>query len=232
MNSSLNQRTYDLFKIDIMTFSLKPGESVSAAKIADRYNVSRTPAREALVKLETEGLVDIYPQSRSLISKIDIDRANQEWFIRKTLELGVVDGLFANVTDKDVEKMYELCRKMEKISETARTHESAYEYLRLDDEFHALTFHIAGEKLAAEMLAHTMVHYNRIRLLTDLEDSYTHRTGTTHEQMVKSLEKRDKEGYRELLKQHLSYIAQDTEELKQIYPGIFTEEEFNERIHE
>ena len=71
MTNSLNQQTYDLFRKDIMTFSLKPGESVSAAKIADRYHVSRTPAREALVKLETEGLVDIYPQSKSLISKID-----------------------------------------------------------------------------------------------------------------------------------------------------------------
>ena len=63
MDKTLNQETYDRLKKDIMTFALKPGDQVSAAKLAERYHVSRTPAREALVKLETEGLVDIYPQS-------------------------------------------------------------------------------------------------------------------------------------------------------------------------
>ena len=228
MTNSLNQQTYDLFRKDIMTFSLKPGESVSAAKIADRYHVSRTPAREALVKLETEGLVDIYPQSKSLISKIDTDRANEEWFIRKTLELGVVDGLFANVTEKDIKKMYDYCRKMEEISAAPRTHDSAYEYLKSDDEFHAMTFHIAGESLAADILASTMVHYNRIRLLIDLDDTYSRRTDDTHVQLVKHLERGEKEAYRELLTKHLGYHEQDTEDLREKYPGIFTDKEEEE----
>ena len=45
MDKSLNQQTYDRCRKDIMTFALKPGEPVSAAKLAERYNVSRTPAR-------------------------------------------------------------------------------------------------------------------------------------------------------------------------------------------
>ena len=65
MERTLNQETYDRFKKDIMTFACKPGEPVSAAKLADRYHVSRTPAREALVKLKAEGLVDIFPQSET-----------------------------------------------------------------------------------------------------------------------------------------------------------------------
>lgn len=69
MNNSLNMQTYENLKKDIMTLALMPGEPVSAAKIAERYNVSRTPAREALVKLEGEALVDIYPQSASVDRK-------------------------------------------------------------------------------------------------------------------------------------------------------------------
>nr|MCR4807477.1 GntR family transcriptional regulator [Lachnospiraceae bacterium] len=89
MANSLNNQTYDNLKRDIMTLALMPGEPVSAAKIAERYDVSRTPAREALVKLETEALVDIYPQVGSEISRINEDRAKQEWFVRRTLEMGV-----------------------------------------------------------------------------------------------------------------------------------------------
>ena len=54
MEKSLNEETYDKLKYDIMNFKLVPGDSISAQKIAVRYNVSRTPAREAIVKLEKE----------------------------------------------------------------------------------------------------------------------------------------------------------------------------------
>jgi len=82
MDKSLNQETYNRLKREILTFVLKPGESVSAAKLADRYQVSRTPVREELVKLETEGMVHIFPQSKTVISRINVHRVRQEWFIR------------------------------------------------------------------------------------------------------------------------------------------------------
>lgn len=221
MASSLNQLTYEYLKRDIMTFALKPGEPVSAAKIAERYNVSRTPAREALVKLETEGLIDIFPQSKSVISKIDVNRAKQEWFIRKTLELGMVDDLFANVKESDILKMRSFCRKMEEVMGSITTHESAYEYLHNDNEFHAMTYRIAGQTFAAEVIAATMTHYNRMRLLIDLENANMTRTVTTHEQLIKCIENKDKEAYRELLTKHLGYISQDIEDMRSKNPDLF-----------
>lgn len=223
MNSSLNQATYDCFKMDIMTFALKPGEVVSAAKIAERYNVSRTPAREALVKLETEGLVDIFPQSKSIISKIDVNRAKQEWFIRKTLEMGMVDELFDNVRESDILKMRAFCRKMEEVAEGERTNETAFEYLRCDNEFHAMTYRIAGEDLAADVINNTMAHYNRLRLLIDLDYSYKGRTVTTHEQLIQLIEKKDREGYRELLGKHVGYFTHDIENIRNQNPELFKE---------
>ena len=221
MNNSLNRSTYDCFKRDIMTFALMPGEPVSAAKIAERYNVSRTPAREALVKLEREGLVDIFPQSKSVISKIDINRAKQEWFIRKTLEMGIVDALFENVKEEDILKMRALSRKMIEIGSSRTTKEESYEYLKCDNEFHALTFHIAGQELAVDVIGATMTHYNRIRFLTESENSYKDRTVTTHEQLIEYIEKRDIEAYRELLKKHLNFIIQDIEDMRAANPSLF-----------
>ena len=49
MERNLNETTYQLLKQDIMSFALAPGEAISAAKVASRYGVSRTPAREAIV---------------------------------------------------------------------------------------------------------------------------------------------------------------------------------------
>lgn len=223
MNSSLNQLTYDYLKKDIMTFALKPGEPVSAAKIAERYNVSRTPAREALVKLEIEGLVDIYPKSKSVISKIDIERAKQEWFIRKTLEMGMVDDLFNRIRQSDILKMRAFSRKMIEISNEEKTHDTVYEYLLSDNQFHALTYQISGQNLSAVMIANTMAHYSRIRILTDLDKFYQDRTVSTHEQLIDLLEDNNREAYRELLEKHLDYIIKDIEDMRVANPDLFKE---------
>ncbi len=221
MSRSLNTQTYENLKRDIMTLALMPGEPVSAAKIAERYNVSRTPAREAIVKLESEALIDIYPQSGSVISRIDIDRAEQEWFVRKTLEMGVVDGLFDHVSELDTENMRELNEDMKKVAKKMTDSGMIYEYLRCDNEFHTITYLAAGQELAAEIVARSMTHYNRIRLLIDMENANKDRTLAMHDQLIKCIEQKDKEGYRTLLYKHISYFKDDIEVLRENKRELF-----------
>ena len=221
MERTLNQETYDRFKKDIMTFACKPGEPVSAAKLADRYHVSRTPAREALVKLKAEGLVDIFPQSKSVISRINVHRARQEWFVRRTLELGMVDRFFDKVSDPDISLMQDYNHEMNLLRAQPKTHESAYRYLMCDNDYHAVSYMAAGERLAAEIISNTMVHYNRIRLLVDLESAFRERTVSVHEQLIEYVKQRDKESYRGLLKRHLDYVLDDIGTMEKLYPDYF-----------
>lgn len=221
MDRTLNQQTYDRFKKDIMTFALKPGDPVSAAKLAERYNVSRTPAREALVRLHTEGLIDIFPQSKSVISKINVGRARQEWFIRKTLELGMIDAFFDKVTDADIDEMQSYCMRLVNSSEGPRTHESSYEYLCSDNAFHAVTYRVAGEALSAEVIANTASHYNRLRLLVDLDNIYKDRTVSDHDELVSLIRKRDRNGYRKALEKHLGHIITDIDNMSKQFPHYF-----------
>lgn len=224
MALSLNQYTYEIFKKDIMTFALKPGEPVSAAKIAERYEVSRTPAREALVKLQAEGLVKIYPQSKSVISKIDPNRVKQEWFVRRTLEIGMVDDFFDHVTSRDIQDMEQFAEKLEALDVNPRARETSYEYLSLDNAFHAVTYRVAGKYLAADIIANSMAHYNRVRLLIDLDSANRDRTVADHKGLTASVIEGDREKYRERLRKHLGYIVSDMMEAKQKMPDLFEEE--------
>lgn len=221
MDKSLNQQTYDRCKKDIMTFALKPGEPVSAAKLAERYHVSRTPAREALVRLNTEGLVDIFPQSKSMISKIDLSRAKQEWFIRKTLEIGMADAFFERVQPADIEEMRAYAKRCESIGMQPRNHETSYEYLLNDNKFHAVTYRVAGEMLASEMIESTMVHYSRVRLLADLDNAHKDRTVSEHEGLIRLAAEGDKEGYRTMLEVHLGRVLGDIEQMCGQFPDLF-----------
>lgn len=223
MTVSLNQHTYEMLKRDIMSFALKPGEPVSAAKIAERYQVSRTPAREALVKLQAEGLIKIYPQSKSVISKINRERMKQEWFVRRTLEMGMVDAFFDCVAPQDIQEMEDCVRKMEQAGAGAgvRTHESSYEYLCLDNAFHAVTYRVAKENLAAEIIEDTMVHYNRVRLLVDLEDRNWNRTVADHKLLIRLITTGEREQYREQLGEHLGHVLLDIRDLSKQMPELF-----------
>ncbi|MBO5245893.1 MAG: GntR family transcriptional regulator [Eubacterium sp.] len=221
MDRSLNQQTYDQCKKDIMTFALKPGEPVSAAKLAERYHVSRTPAREALVRLNSEGMVDIYPQSKSIVSKINVARAKQEWFIRKTLEIEMTDAFFANVTPEDIEEMRMYARRCEELGAQPRNHETAYEYLCNDNKLHAVTYRVAGEDLSAEIINSTMAHYSRIRILVDLDNVNKDRTVADHEDLIKLIENGDIEGYRVGLKTHLERVIGDIETMSKLAPELF-----------
>ena len=119
MEKNLNEFTYQKLKKDIMTFVLAPGEAISAAKIAERYSVSRTPAREAIVKLQKEGLVDIYPQSKSLVSWINMERIRQEWYVRYTLEICMAERFVRRITQDTIWAMERNLRQMEQTCDQA-----------------------------------------------------------------------------------------------------------------
>ncbi len=221
MDLSLNQLTYERFKKDIMTFSLKPGEPVSANKVAERYNVSRTPAREALVRLQDEGMVDIYPQSGSFISKIKTKTIHQEWFVRRSLELGMVDDFFDKVGENDMIEMREAVKLMEQFGSTPRTHESSYEYIRSDDRFHEIMYRTVGEALSSRIIENMLPNYRRMRILVDFDDTNKDRTISEHKHLITLVEQKKREEYRQFLTMHLGHIVSDIELIRKNFPDMF-----------
>ena len=101
MEKSLNEETYEKLKYDIMNFEVLPGDSISAQKIALRYNVSRK-----------EGLLKVIPQSGTYVACINCKRSEQEWFVRKSLEIGMVDAIFKNASADMLDKMAELNNRL------------------------------------------------------------------------------------------------------------------------
>src|SRR6185295_11018224 len=77
----------------IITLALPPGSALSRAELATQFGVSSTPIRDALMRLEEEGLVDVFPQYATVVSRIDIRLAQQAHFLRQAIELEIVRGL-------------------------------------------------------------------------------------------------------------------------------------------
>ena len=83
----------DTLREQILDLTLPPGTVLARAELAARFGVSQTPVRDALGKLGEDGLVDIYPQHATLVSRIDVGAARRTLFLRRALELEVVHVL-------------------------------------------------------------------------------------------------------------------------------------------
>lgn len=191
MEKSLNEDTYEKLKYDIMNFKLVPGDSISAQKIAVRYNVSRTPAREAIVNLEKEGLLKIIPQSGTYVASINCRRFEQEWFVRKSLEVGMVDPVFEHVSNEMLDKMEELNSRLINYDKS----NEKVPRIEIDNAFHELIYESSGEQLAANIIKMQMSHYNRIRFLAELNSSISVKTNEEHEMLIDAIRKKDKRMY-------------------------------------
>ncbi|MFA6508326.1 MAG: GntR family transcriptional regulator, partial [Treponemataceae bacterium] len=85
-NQPIHQWVYSVLRLNIIRLHLKPGQSVSETEISTRLGISRTPVREAFIRLGEDGLLEVKPQRCSVISRIDLDQAEETRFVRRNLE--------------------------------------------------------------------------------------------------------------------------------------------------
>jgi DNA-binding GntR family transcriptional regulator len=216
-SNSLNDVTYDAIKKDIMNMTLEPGMNVSVQKLSERYGVSRTPVREAIVRLQQSDLVVIYPQSKTVVSKIDLDRVCEELFIRTSLEYAVVDKFIHRCSELVGDTMQELINKQKKYMDK----EHFAEFYSKDNRFHQLIFETAGQALAWKTIENVVSHYSRIRILhgkINGVSSIIH----AHERMLLAVRKRDSEAMRKAVVEYSDNLMEQVKSLSKQYPHFFS----------
>jgi GntR family transcriptional regulator, rspAB operon transcriptional repressor len=77
----------------IIGLELAPGTVLSRIDLAARFGLSQTPVRDALMRLAEEGLVDVFPQHKTVVTRIDLHSAQQAHFLRRAIEIEVVRTL-------------------------------------------------------------------------------------------------------------------------------------------
>src|SRR5262245_19341886 len=108
-------------RADIVSMRRKPGEAISEKEIAARHGVSRTPVREALLRLADERLIDILPQSGTFVARIPVAALPEAIMVRKALEQ-LTAGLAAEHADRsDVARLNELLQTQRRTAARRRS---------------------------------------------------------------------------------------------------------------
>ncbi|MEC9403397.1 MAG: GntR family transcriptional regulator, partial [Pseudomonadota bacterium] len=158
---SVSQQIQESLRARIISLDLKPGLSLSRTDLATHYGVSQTPVRDAMMKLEEEGLLTIYPQSKTEVSKIDVDHARETQFLRLSLELEVTRTL-ARQEDKS---SIAPARQILKLQETAHAEGDLGLFATFDKRFHLSLFKAVGLASLCQLVASRSGHIDRLRNL-------------------------------------------------------------------
>lgn len=120
----------------ILDGTLQPGERLRAAALADRFGLSRTPVREALLTLEREGLVEVLPRRGAMVRQFDGADVVDLYELRSVLEPYAAARAAVRVDAETVARLRELLATAEQVG--GDTPEAVDEQLALNDEFHRI----------------------------------------------------------------------------------------------
>ena len=173
---------YDQLKADIAGFQLVPGDRFSENELCERLQVSRTPVRQALVRLQQEGYVEVQFRSGWRVLPFDFEQFEQLYDLRQVLEATAVQRLCSG--DARVDQA--LLRRLEGIwlvPEDERSQDGT-EVSQWDEAFHCALVEAAGNREMARV--HREVT-ERIRIIRRLDFTKQDRIAATYEEHGKIL---------------------------------------------
>ena len=143
----------------MLTLELPPGAALSENELAAALGVSRTPVRESLILLSEEGLVQVFPQVGSFVSRVDPDSVADAQFLREAVELASLDDIPA---EPDPAVVAEL---RENLDEQQAPGIGLEEFFALDEEFHHGLLRLSGHERVWSTVVAAKGHLDRARRL-------------------------------------------------------------------
>jgi DNA-binding GntR family transcriptional regulator len=201
----------------IVTMQLSPGEMLSEQDLARRFGVSRSPVREALIKLSEAGLVRVLPQRGTQVVKISRTGVEDARFIREAVETAVVREAALKASSSVIAELNSSLARQRR-AQRSRTTE---EFLALDEEFHRLLAEAAGRPAAWQMIEDVKPPMDRVRFLDMSQATPRHMVVAQHEVIVDAIKARDPVAAEKAMRQHLSEILRTLPELAAQYPDLF-----------
>jgi DNA-binding GntR family transcriptional regulator len=166
-NDSLTSQVYDILKELIITIQLHPGQMLSEKEVAESLQASKTPIREAMIRLQGAGLVEIKPKKGTFITPIKVDRYIEACFVRLQLEVGAVKRAAVQRGNLNVNlKMESLLKQQEQ----ALKDKKGQLFFQLDEDLHQTFFDAAGVSGVWGVLKATQGDVYRMRYLKRLHN--------------------------------------------------------------
>lgn len=207
----------EVLREEIISLVLAPGAVLSRIVLQDRFGLSSTPIRDALMRLEEEGLVEIFPQHATVVSPIDLARARQGQLLRRSIEIELARSLAMQPSPGAVERLEALIRRQAAFADLA-DHQA---FTEADQAFHRTFYEAAGAVDLWHLVRRQGGHIDRLRRLHLPVAGKMREILRDHGAIVAAIERGDAAAAQDLVRDHLSRSLDFVETLRATHPGFF-----------
>lgn len=225
---TLAQLQYQELHKRIVSMELLPGASISESDLAERAQISRTPVREAILRLAREKLVEVVPKSGTFVARIPVSALPQALIARRALE-GTTASAAAQAASRS--QVFGLHAVLEQQREHAGQG-NMQRFHQADEMFHKSIADIGRLPRLWQMVQEVKLQVDRFRRLTLPEPGRMTMAIEEHASVVHAIEQNLPDQARAAMDQHLSGLQLHIENVVNAHPEYFIHDaDLNDIVH-
>jgi DNA-binding GntR family transcriptional regulator len=192
----LSEKAYHQIKERIITLELAPSSLIDEQTLMNELNLGRTPIREAIQRLDSEGLVNVVPRRGTFVADVSITD------LQKIFELRIfIEGLGARLAAQRITRRQ--IARMERTLQNLKEQEDAESLMEVDRQFHELLYQATDNEFLVDVLSRfydlsLRLWYLVLERLGDVQDSVEQ-----HREIIEALKSRDADRAEALIQRHI-----------------------------
>ena len=199
----VSQRVYEQIRESIISMERAPGTRLSEKDVAGEIGVSKTPVREAFIRLSEEGLIEIRPKSGSYVSEISFDRVYESLMLRRAIEMAVAAEAANRRTTMDLVNLQHLVERQSEAAEAG----DGVAFFDLDRDFHQALAIMAAMPSAIRLVHMVRGAVSRVQRLRISRGETRHQQVIeAHKAIVTAIENRDASAASAAMDAHLNCV--------------------------
>jgi DNA-binding GntR family transcriptional regulator len=216
-SSSVRAQAYAILREAIVSLRLPPGHPISENELAAELGVSRTPVREAIIRLAGEGLVEVYPQRGSVVSRISVREVREAQFVREALERAALPDAAERLAGAGTDRLDAIIAEQREAGAAG----DAARFVAADEALHRTLTEIAGHHQVWNVVHAAKGHLDRVRWLSLPAPAEVGELIAQHAAIVDALARGDLATADARLTTHLRAVLGHLESLADQHPHLF-----------
>jgi len=202
---TMTDAVYEQLKTAIVELRIPPGEPLREADIAQGLSVSKTPVREALARLEQDGLVALNSFRSAVVTEYTARDLQEIYELREIIEVAAARSAAESMSDQGLADLGRIARECVRLSGEG----GGPELVPLISEFDTVLFEEVQNRRIRAILANLAAHLTRIGLLTAGIPGRNAASVREHAQIYEAIERRDPEAAERFMRQHIRSVRDD-----------------------
>jgi DNA-binding GntR family transcriptional regulator len=188
----------------IIVGKMKPGEKISEAKLAEDLHISRTPIREAIRMLESEGFVSIIPRRGAIVSEFTTHDLYEMYQVKACLDAFAASLVAVSISERELARM----RRLNQEEQAAVEQQDFARYVKIHEEFHQVFIGKSGNDKLDHLNLTMMNHIQRLQSFFTDKPEIFRSCSATHGELIAAFEARDPHLVRTIVERNIMHIAE------------------------